>query len=237
MFETSDNLPKYYKSISKLNPLTVKEEQELAARIAKGDRHAIDKLVEHNLKIVITIANRHVGQGLSIDDLIQEGNIGLFEAAGAWTPNGDARFINYAQLWIRKRLNEAVAQKGRTVRRPHNQEYTRYLDKKNHKDVPNIRTVQLDAQVAEDSTKTVGDMILGVDPEFEVSIEQEDIKHRVELALNTLKERDRDIVSAYFGIGLYSGMPSDAIAEKHNMTNVRVCQIVSASLTKMKAIA
>lgn len=237
MQETSDNLPHYFESIKGFKPLPLEEEQKLGKLIAAGDMHAVDKLVQHNLKIVVTIANRHVGQGLSIDDLIQEGNIGLFEAALNWEINGDARFINYAQFWIRKRLNEAVAQKGRTVRRPHNKEYEMYLDKKNGKEVDNIRPVRLDDPISEDADKTVGDIVLGVDSEFAASIEQEHIKHKVEKCLNALKERDRKIVAAYFGIGRDTKQPSISIAEELGMTNVRVCQIVNASLKKMKAVA
>ena len=120
-FETSENLPKYFKTIQKLNPLTVTEEKELAQKIQEGDANALNKLVKHNLKIVVTIANRHIGQGVPIDDLIQEGNIGLFEAAQRFDPKSDARFITYASLWVRKRINESVVAHGRIVRLPHNQ--------------------------------------------------------------------------------------------------------------------
>lgn len=234
MHEESENLPKYFKSIKGLNPLTKPEEKELCERIANGDKHAIDKLVRHNLRIVVTIANRFIGQGLSIDDLIQEGNIGLFEAAAQWKVNGDARFINYAQIWVRKRINEAIAQKGRTVRRPHNKEYERYLDKKEGKEVANIRPVRLDDPITDDADKTIGDVILGADSAYEDSIEQDHMKSLVEKGLTALKDRDRKIVAAYFGIGRDSKQTSIAIAEELDMTNVRVCQIVNTSLTKMR---
>ena len=234
-FETSDNLPKYFKTIKGFTPLSVEEEKELCERIAKGDKHAIDKMVKHNLKIVVTIANRFIGQGLVIDDLVQEGNIGLFEAAVNWKVNGGARFINYAQFWIRKRLNEAIAQKGRIVRRPHNKEYEMYLDKKAGKEIENIRPIRLDDPISEDADKTVGDMVLGVESEYEQSIDQEHLKHKVAIQLNKLKERDRKIVAAYFGIGRDAAQTSISIAEELDMTNVRVCQIVTASLAKMRA--
>ncbi len=234
MNETSDNLPLYFKSITGFGVLPIEEEQKLAKRIAAGDKHAVDTLVEHNLKIVVTIANRHVGQGLSIDDLIQEGNIGLFEAALNWKVNGDARFINYAQLWIRKRLNEAVAQKGRVVRRPHNKEYEMYLDKKEGKEVANIRPVHLDDPISDDADKTIGDAILGGAADNDNSNEQDHIKYEVTKRLSVLKERDRKIVAAYFGIGRDTQQTSTSIAEDLNMTNVRVCQIVNASLAKMR---
>jgi len=234
-FEKSNNLPFYFKDIDGFTPFTKKEEKALAARIAKGDKHAVDEIVKHNLKIVVTIANRFIGQGLSIDDLIQEGNIGLFEAAVNWKLNGDARFINYAQLWIRKRINEAVAQKGRTVRRPHNKEYEMYLEKKAGNEVKNIRPVRFDDPISEDSDRIIGDMILGVDPISDAEGELEDQKFRVKKSLSVLKERDRKIVAAYFGIDRDVPQHSDSIADEIGMTNVRICQIVAASLTKMRA--
>ena len=128
-FETSDNLPKYFNTINKLNPLSLEEERALAVRIKSGDLLAMHTLVKHNLKIVVTIANRHIGQGVAIDDLIQEGNIGLYEAAQRFDPQGEVRFVSYASLWIRKRVNEAVVAHGRIVRLPHNQEYDLYKAK------------------------------------------------------------------------------------------------------------
>ncbi len=114
-FETSENLPKYFKTIKKSNPLTIDEERALGSRIKSGDRRAVNELVQHNLKIVVKLANRHIGQGVPIDDLIQEGNIGLIEAAERFDPKDGVRFISYASLWIRKRLNEAVVAHGRIV--------------------------------------------------------------------------------------------------------------------------
>jgi len=236
-YEESDNLPAYFRTIKGFNPLPIAEEKKLGERIAKGDKHAVDTLVQHNLKIVVTIANRFIGQGLAIDDLIQEGNIGLFEAALNWEVNGDARFINYAQLWIRKRINEAVAQKSRTVRRPHNKEYEMYLNKREGKEVPNLHPVRLDDPVSEDADRTVGDIILGVDPGMEAEFEKEHMKEKVAQLLSILKERDRRIVAAYFGIGRDTEQTSVSIAEELKMTNVRVCQIVNASIAKMKAVA
>lgn len=235
-FETSENLPKYFKTIQKLNPLTVEEEKVLAQKIQEGDRAALDKLVKHNLKIVVTIANRHIGQGVPIDDLIQEGNIGLFEAAQRFDPKSDARFITYASLWVRKRINEAVVAQGRIVRLPHNQEYDIYKAKMAGEEVQNLSTVEIDAPIGEDGDTTIGDILLNVKSEFEFEIEMDDVKYRAKRVLSVLKERDRQVIKAYFGIDGDYEMSPDVIAERFDLTNVRVCQIVKSALTKMKEV-
>lgn len=235
-FETSENLPKYFKQIQGLNPLSFEREQELVVLIAAGDESAVHELVTHNLKIVVTIANRHIGQGLSIDDLIQEGNIGLYEAAHRFRPNGTARFINYAQLWVRKRINEAVAQTGRLVRLPHNQEYQIYKDKRSGKDVENRKVVNLDAQVNEDGDTRIGDLILGCAPEIENLFDITYNKSRVEAALSILKPRDRKVIEAYFGIDMEEELGTSEIAALFDLTAVRVCQIVKSSIEKMKEV-
>ena len=235
-FETSDNLPRYFKTINKSNPLTVEEERALADRIKAGDLLATHKLVKHNLKIVVTIANRHIGQGVPIDDLIQEGNIGLYEAAQRFEPKGDARFIAYASLWIRKRVNEAVVAHGRIVRLPHNQEYDIYKAKMAGLETPNLSAVQIDSPVGEDGDATLGDLLLNARPEVEGWLDDESTRFTVQSAMSTLKPRDRDIVAAYFGIGTDIAIPTDIIAERFEMTNVRVCQIVKSSIDKMKSL-
>ena len=235
-FETSENLPRYFKTIQKLNPLTILEEKELAVKIQEGDAAALNRLVKHNLKIVVTIANRHIGQGVPIDDLIQEGNIGLFEAAQRFDPKSDARFITYASLWIRKRINEAVVAHGRIVRLPHNQEYDIYKAKMAGEETQNLSTVEIDAPVGEDGDTTIGDILLNTKSNIEFEIELDDVKYRAKQVLSHLKERDRKIIKAYFGIDGDYEMSPDVIAERFDLTNVRVCQIVKSALTKMKEV-
>ena len=233
-FETSENLPKYFKSIAKCNPLTIEQEKELGQRIKAGDSNAVHELVRHNLKIVVTIANRHIGQGVPIDDLIQEGNIGLYEAAQRFDPQGDARFISYASLWVRKRINEAVVAFGRIVRLPHNQEYEIYKAKMAGEETPNLSSVAIDSPVSNEGDTTLGDLLLNSQPEVDQSFEMEGIKFVVRKAMCVLKERDQKIIKAYFGIDHDYEMPTDVIAERFGMTNVRVCQIVKTSIEKMK---
>lgn len=233
-FETSENLPKYFKTIQKSTPLTIGEEKQLVVAIQEGDAKAVEKLVSANLKFVVKIANRHIGQGVPIDDLIQEGNMGLLEAALNFKPRDGQRFINYAQLWIRKKLNESVAKTGRVVRLPHNQEYAIYKAKMKGEDIEIPRKVDIDAPIGDEGGNTIGDIVLKSGSEVEFNIEMDSIKFKVKCALNCLKDRDRDIVMDYFGIGRDYEMPTDVIAEKYEMTNVRVSQIVKASIQKMK---
>ena len=233
-FETSENLPKYFKTIQKNTPLTAAEEGRLVLAIQAGDSGAVARLVKANLKFVVKVANRHIGQGVPIDDLIQEGNIGLIEAAQAFQPREGQRFINYAQLWIRKRINEAVAKTGRIVRLPHNQEYEIFKSKRKGEEVEAPTRVSIDKKIGEDGENTLGDLILRTGSDAEFAIEMDSIKFQVKKALTVLKARDKGIIMDYFGIDREYEVPTDMIAEKYAMTNVRVCQIVKASVEKMR---
>ena len=235
-FETSENLPKYFKTIGKNVPLSIEEEGKLMAQIKGGDSRAVQILVKANLKFVVKVANRHIGQGVPIDDLIQEGNIGLMEAVDSFEPRGDQRFINYAQLWIRKRINEAVAKTGRIVRLPHNQEYEIFKSKRKGEEVEAPTRVNIDAPIGEDGDNTLGDIILKTGSDVEFAMEVDSIKFRVKQALSVLKDRDKSIIMDYFGIDREYEVPTDMIAEKYQMTSVRVCQIVKASVEKMKLV-
>jgi len=139
--------------------------------IQEGDAKAVETLVKANLKFVVKLANRHIGQGVPIDDLIQEGNMGLLEAAHRFKPGEGQRFINYAQLWIRKKLNESVAKTGRIVRIPHNQEYEIYKAKMKGQDIEIPRQVDIDKPIGDEGGNTIGDITLKTGAEIEFEIE------------------------------------------------------------------
>lgn len=229
----SESVIRYFKSVSNLNPLTIEQEIQLGLQIKAGSKSAIDKLVKHNLKLVITIAKKHQGQGVPLDDLIQEGNIGLYEAAERFEPDGQTRFSTYAQLWIRKRINEEVAKHGRLVRLPHNQEYQMYKDKKSGKQVKDLRVVELDKPVGDEEKHTVADLIIGADPKVEELQLRSALKDRVKALLTRLQERERMIVKAYFGIGQDIAWPTERIAEEIGLTPTRVSQILSSALEQL----
>jgi len=229
----SDSAIRYFKSVSNLNPLTIEQETRLGQQIKAGSKRAINTLVEHNLKLVIKIAKKHQGQGVPLDDLIQEGNIGLYEAAERFNPDGETRFVTYAQLWIRKRINEEVAKHGRLVRLPHNQEYQMYKDKVAGKAVRDLRVVELDKPIGDEEKHTVADLIIGADPAHESQEKQDALSLRVRALLNRLQERERMVVKAYFGIGQELAWPTDRIAEEIGLTPTRVSQILKSALSEL----
>jgi RNA polymerase primary sigma factor len=235
-FETSETLPKYFKDLGKTNLLTAEEEKAFGELSKSGDCRATEELVKRNLKLVVTLANRHIGQGVPIDDLIQEGNLGLQEAATRFDPANGARFASYAALWIRKYLNESVVEYGRIVKLPHNQEYDRYKAKMAGEETSDLTTVKLDAPIGDEGDTTVGDLLCVGQNSVEAEIEMDDIKFKVTRVLGSLKERDKEIVKAYFGIDRECALPTDIIADRYDMTHVRVCQIVRGSIDKMKKI-
>lgn len=233
-YEVSDSLKAYFKSIQNLDPLSKEEEQELATKIQAGNTRAVDKLVTHNLKIVVRIANKNIGRGISVDDLIQEGNIGLYEAAKRFSPGRDGRFIGYASKYVLKHMNALIDTCGRIVRLPVNQEYERYLAIKNGEEVANIKPVKLDKLITDESSTSVGDKLLGVDPHIKKEIQHEFFKVTATDLLSTLKERDKIIMQLYFGIDRDCPVSTDDIAEIMGLTQIRVCQIISSAKLKLK---
>ena len=233
-FETSDTLPKYFRELGKKEILSKEQEQELGRRVAVGDQQALEQLIRKNLRLVVTLANRHIGQGVAIDDLIQEGNMGLYEAARRYDPESGTRFSVYASLWIRKYLNESVAKLGRLVRLPHNQEYDQYKAKRAGLETESKKSVSLDAPIGDQEDEfTLGDLLSAGMGSVERTFEIEDVQFRVKCALQKLKQRDREIIKAYFGLDRDCSVPTDVIAENFGMSNVRVCQIVKSSLKTM----
>ena len=233
-FEKSESLERYFKSIQKLNPLTKEEELELGVKAQAGDRSAIDKLIQHNLKIVVKIANKNVGRGILIDDLIQQGNLGLYEAALRYDSSVGVRFASFAGTRILKSINALIDTCGRVVRIPVNQEYQRYLAIKKGEDVDNISSVELDRFVG-DGERSVSDSgIISVDADVYEEFEKNDLKIKVAHLLSHLKERDRKIVKMFYGIGIDEEMTSLEIADEIGLTQIRVCQIIKAAKDKLK---
>ena len=224
----SESLERYFKSIKDLNPLLKEEELALAVKAQKGDRRALNKLIEHNLKIVVTIANKNVGRGIEVDDLIQQGNLGLHDAALRFDPKANVRFATFAGTRVLKSMNQLIDTCGRIVRIPVNQEYKRYLAIKNGDDVENLNAVKIDDMVADDSDRTKADTgILSVGPSVEETFNHEHFKVTTTSLLNTLKPRDRDIMKLYFGIDQEEAMPTKEIADEVGLTQIRVCQIIN----------
>jgi RNA polymerase primary sigma factor len=234
-FETSSSLPAYFREVSQIaKPLTKAQERELAIRIQAGDERALNELVQANLKFVVTLANKFVGMGLSIDDLIQEGNAGLIEAARRFGPDKDVKFITYAQFWIRKRLNGALCEYGRTVRIPVNQEYDIYKRKMKGEAVPNLNNVKLDRPVGDDGDHTLGDLLLrtdSLDP-FEAD-EQAAV---LGFLLNRLTAKEKTIVGLFYGL-IGDGLSTKEVAAEVGMTAVEVNRALKVARAKMRKSA
>jgi RNA polymerase primary sigma factor len=236
--QKSESLERYFKSIKDLNPLAKSEEIELARKAQTGDRRALNKLIEHNLKIVVTIANKNVGRGIDVDDLIQQGNLGLFNAVDKFDPEVGVRFASFAGTRILKMMNQLIDTCGRVVRIPVNQEYKRYLALKKGEEVENLSPVKLDDFVQDDSGRSKADMgIMATRPEIEQEFEMEDFRVRTTSLLSTLQEREREIVKLYFGIDTLEAMPTKDIADEVGLTQIRVCQIINSAKKKLKQVA
>ena len=234
-FEKSDSLVLYFKSVKDFNPLSKDEELELAAQIKAGSRRALDKLINHNLKIVITIANKNANRGIGIDDLIQEGNMGLLDAAHRFLPESKVRFASFAATRVLKYMNALIDQCGRPVRIPVNQEYKRYLALKKGEEVEDISSVKLDRMAFDDSKDRKSDRFISVVPDVEEQIEFEFLNVTVASALSKLDPRERMIVEMFYGIGREEAASAKEIAGEIGLTHIRVCQILSAAKSKMKS--
>ena len=234
--QKSESLERYFKSIKNLNPLAKSEELELAKKAQAGDRRALNKLIEHNLKIVVTIANKNVGRGIDVDDLIQQGNLGLYNAAAKFDPEVGVRFATFAGTRILKMMNQLIDTCGRVVRIPVNQEYKRYLAIKNGEDVENLSSVKLDDFTQDDNGRSIADTgIVATRPEIEQEFEMEDFRERTTSLLSNLESREREIVKLYFGIDKLDSMQTKDIAKEVGLTQIRVCQIINSAKKKLKA--
>lgn len=230
-FETADGLPQYFKSIESVaKPLSKAEELVLADRIQAGDEEALDALVTANLKFVVTLANKFIGMGLSIDDLIQEGNAGLIEAARKFTSDKDVKFITYAQFWIRKRLNLSLCDYGRIVRLPVNQEYDIYKRKMKGEEI-NLSNVQIDKPIGEDGDNTIGDIMLRTD--FDDPFENEETNRVLTRLLSKLRPTELEIVQLFYGL-VGDGLSTKEIAEQVGKTPAEVNRALKVARAQMR---
>tara|TARA_B100000287_G_scaffold294992_1_gene278307 strand:+ start:355 stop:1089 length:735 start_codon:yes stop_codon:yes gene_type:complete len=233
-YQKSESLDRYFKSIKNLDPLTKAEEIDLARKAQAGSKAALNKLVQHNLKIVVTIANKNRGRGIDVDDLIQQGNIGLYEAVHRFDPDSNTRLASFASTRILKMMNELIDQCGRIVRLPVNQEYQRYLAIKNGEEVDNLNTVKMDDYMSSESTTTRADYITHVEPSINSDHDREFFRRKVNSLLSTLEDRDRTIIRLYYGLETGAEVPTKEIADRIGITQVRVCQILKAAKETLK---
>ena len=267
----SASLEKYLQEIGHEELLTIDEEVELAQRIRKGDREALERLTKANLRFVVSVAKQYQNQGLSLADLINEGNVGLIKAAEKFDETRGFKFISYAVWWIRQSILQAIAEQSRIVRLPLNQvgsanKINKMLNKfeqENERrpsvneiaekiDLPeekiadamkaNTRHVSMDAPFSDGEENSLLDIIPNTDaPEADNLLVKESLREEISNALNTLKERERNVIKAFYGID-QPEMTLDEIGNKYGLTRERVRQIREKAIrhlrqnTKSKAL-
>lgn len=259
----SQSLDKYLQEIGKEELVSVEEEVELAQRIKKGDRKALEKLTKANLRFVVSVAKQYQNQGLSLPDLINEGNVGLIKAAEKFDETRGFKFISYAVWWIRQSILQAIAEQSRIVRLPLNQvgsvnkinkvlnkfeqEYERKpsIEEISEKvDLPedkiddvlkiNSRHVSVDAPFADGEDNGLLDVLVNDDsPMADKSLVLESLRAEINTALQALNERERNVIEAFFSIN-QPEMTLDEIGTKYGLTRERVRQIKEKAIRRLR---
>ena len=259
----SASLDKYLQEIGKEDLITVEEEVDLAQRIKKGDKEALEKLTRANLRFVVSVAKQYQNQGLSLPDLINEGNLGLIKAAEKFDETRGFKFISYAVWWIRQSILQALAEQSRIVRLPLNQvgslnkinkafarfeqehertpspeELANELDIPKEKVTDTLRVsgrhVSVDAPFADGEDNSLLDVLVNNDsPIADRGLINESLSTEVDRALSTLTDRERDIIKYFFGIGC-SEMTLEEIGEKFGLTRERVRQIKEKAIRRLR---
>ena len=259
----SASLDKYLQEIGHEELVTVEEEVELAQRIRKGDRHALEKLTKANLRFVVSVAKQYQNQGLSLPDLINEGNMGLIKAAEKFDETRGFKFISYAVWWIRQSILQAIAEQSRIVRLPLNQvgsvnKINRMLNKfeqENERrpsideiadsvDLPedkiedalkvNTRHVSVDAPFVDGDDNSLIDILPNSDaPMADKALVMESLREEISRALRTLNERERNIIECFLGIN-NPEMTLEEIGDKFGLTRERVRQIKEKAIRRLR---
>ena len=259
----SASLDKYLQEIGHEELLTTDEEVELAQRIRKGDKRALERLTKANLRFVVSVAKQYQNQGLSLPDLINEGNVGLIKAAEKFDETRGFKFISYAVWWIRQSILQAIAEQSRLVRLPLNQvgsvnKIARELNKfeQEHERKPSVdeiaervdlpedkiadamkansRHVSMDAPIADGEDSSMIDFMAGDSSNTDRELVTESLKAEVSRILKLLTDKEQKVVRAFFGIDGSPEMTLDEIGEKYNLTRERVRQIKEKALRRLR---
>ena len=259
----SASLDKYLQEIGHEELLTTDQEVELAQRIRKGDKRALEKLTKANLRFVVSVAKQYQNQGLSLPDLINEGNVGLIKAAEKFDETRGFKFISYAVWWIRQSILQAIAEQSRLVRLTLNQvgsvnkiarELSRFEQEHERKpsvdeiaervDLPedkiadamkaNSRHVSMDAPIADGEDSSLIDFLSGDSSNTDRELAIESLKAEVSRILKLLTDKEQKVLRAFFGIDGSPEMTLDEIGEKYNLTRERVRQIKEKALRRLR---
>ncbi len=259
----SASLDKYLQEIGRENLITVEEEVELAQAIRKGDRLALEKLTKANLRFVVSVAKQYQNQGLSLPDLINEGNLGLIKAAEKFDETRGFKFISYAVWWIRQSILQALAEQSRIVRLPLNQvgslnkiskalqkfeqenerkpsaeELAIELDITVEKVRDSLRVsgrhISMDAPFVEGEDNSLLDVMINDDaPLADRTLINESLQKEIDRALSTLTDRESEIIKMFFGIGSQE-MTLEEIGDKFQLTRERVRQIKEKAIRRLR---
>lgn len=260
----SASLEKYLSEIGKEGMINSDEEVRLARLIREGDQNALDKLTRANLRFVVSVAKQYQNQGLSLPDLINEGNLGLIKSAKRFDETRGFKFISYAVWWIRQSILQAIAEQSRIVRLPLNQvgslsRISRAFSKleqeferePSHEELAAItdlpiekisdalrisgRHVSMDAPFVNGEESTLLDVMANSEsPSADLQLMSDSLKQEVERSLNTLNEREREVIILFFGIGLTHGLTLEEIGAKFDLTRERVRQIKEKAIRRLR---
>lgn len=258
------SLDKYLQEIGKVDLITADEEVELAQRIKAGDERALEKLTKANLRFVVSVAKQYQNQGLTLPDLINEGNLGLIKAAQRFDETRGFKFISYAVWWIRQSILQALAEQSRIVRLPLNKigsinkinKMYALLEQSNERapsaeeiakeldmtvnDVKESmknsgRHLSMDAPLVEGEDSNLYDVLRsGESPNPDRELIHESLRTEIERALETLTPREADVVRLYFGLGDQHAMTLEEIGETFDLTRERVRQIKEKAIRRLK---
>lgn len=258
------SLDKYLQEIGKVDLITADEEVELAQRIKAGDQRALEKLTKANLRFVVSVAKQYQNQGLTLPDLINEGNLGLIKAAQRFDETRGFKFISYAVWWIRQSILQALAEQSRIVRLPLNKigsinkinKMYALLEQSNERPptaeeiakeldmtVNDVREsmknsgrhLSMDAPLVEGEDSNLYDVLRsGESPNPDRELIQESLRTEIERSLETLTPREADVVRLYFGLGDQHPMTLEEIGETFDLTRERVRQIKEKAIRRLK---
>jgi RNA polymerase primary sigma factor len=258
------SLDKYLQEIGRVELISPEEEVFLARRIRSGDSDALRKLVKANLRFVVSVAKQYQNQGMSLPDLINEGNLGLMKAAQRFDETRGFKFISYAVWWIRQAILQSLAEQARIVRLPVNkigsinrinrafsrleQEYEREpssheiaemleMFPEDVKDAlkTNGRTLSMDAPISSEEDNTMYDILQSNDtPSPDRNLINESLAYEIERALSTLSSRESKVLKLYFGLGMKHPFTLEEIGEELNLTRERVRQIKEKAIKRIQ---
>jgi len=260
----SQSLDKYLQEIGKVDLLTADEEVVLAKRIREGDQLALEKLTKANLRFVVSVAKQYQNQGLSLGDLINEGNLGLIKAAQRFDETRGFKFISYAVWWIRQSILQALAEQSRIVRLPLNrvgslnkisktfseleQKFEREPSPEELAEVLEVsasevvdtmkisgRHVSMDAPFVQGEENSLLDVLKNDgDEKPDDGLMNDSLRKEVQRALSTLTSREADVITLYFGLNGEHAMTLEEIGEKFNLTRERVRQIKEKAIRRLR---